>query len=80
MNNSGGRGERTKNGDISPTGSPAGVGDFSGYWVGESPTPRMTGSGPMGVGSNGWLRPSFLGMGGVTSGDESVSLVCSLVT
>ena len=69
-----------ENGDISPTGSPAGVGEFSGYWVGESPTSRMTGGGPMGVGSNGWLRPSFLGVGGVASGDESVSLVCSLVT
>ena len=53
MDNSGGRGERTENGAIPPTGSPAGVGDFSGYWVGESPTPRMTGGGPMGVGSNG---------------------------
>ena len=79
MDNSGGRGERTENGAIPPTGSPAGVGDFSGYCVGESPTPRMTGGGPMGVGSNGWLRPSFLGVGGVASGDESVSLVCSLV-
>ena len=34
MDNSGGRGERTENGDILPIGSPAGVGDFSGYWVG----------------------------------------------
>ena len=80
MDSSGGRGERTENGDISPTGSPAGVGDFSGYWMEESPTPHMTGGGAMGVGSNGWLRPSFLGVGGFASGGESVSLVCSLVT
>ena len=63
-----------------PLAARLGVVDFSGYWVGESPTPRMTGGGPIGVGSNGWLRPSFLGVGGVASGDESVSLVCPLVT
>ena len=80
MVNSGGQGERTENSAIPPTGSLAGVGDFSGYWMGESPTPRMTGGGAMGIGSNGWLHPSFLGVGGVASGDESVSLVCLLVT
>ena len=54
--------EHTEDDSISPTCSSAGVGYFRGYCVGESPTPRMAGGGPMGVGSSGWLRPSFLGV------------------
>ena len=36
MDSSGGRGEHTENGDILPIGSPAAVGNFSGYCVGNS--------------------------------------------
>ena len=79
VDNRGGRGDRTEKGAAPPTGIMAMVGDFRGNCVGESPTPRMAGGGPMGVGSSGWPRPSFLEEGGVASGDESVSLVSSLV-